>query len=73
MCEYTFTMNNEWNCSVNREIYLYHERANAIRPYDNGILHKIGFIVEIYHWQSVLNQDEQHFEERSVFGLESAQ
>jgi len=29
-------------------MYLYHERANAIRPYDNGILHKIGFIGKIY-------------------------
>jgi hypothetical protein len=25
------------NCSGNREMYLYHGRANAIRPYDNGI------------------------------------
>jgi hypothetical protein len=24
-------------CSVNRESYLYHGRANAIRPYHNGI------------------------------------
>jgi hypothetical protein len=24
--------------SINREIYLYHGRANAIRPYNNGIL-----------------------------------
>jgi hypothetical protein len=27
--------------SINREMYLYHGRANAIRPYKNGILSSV--------------------------------
>ncbi len=36
-CEYDINAKEENHCSANRKMYLYHGRANAIRPYEHDI------------------------------------